>query len=52
MNALHECRVTSLEPRKIYSGLAEEKWEESYYNHKVSLNHKLYLHEAALSSYI
>ena len=29
-----EWRVTSPEPRKVYFGLAEEKWRKRYYNHK------------------
>ena len=45
MNAVHYCCVTSPEPQKIYFGLAEGKWKKRYYNHKISLNHKQYLHE-------
>ena len=52
MDAVHDCRVISPEPQKIYSGLAEGKWKQRYYNHKTSFNHKRYLHETTLSSYV
>ena len=52
MGAVYDCCVPSPEPRKIYVGLAEGKWKQRYYNHKTSFNHKRYLHETALSSYM
>ena len=52
MDTVYDCRVTSPEPGKIYFGLAEGKWKKRYYNHKKSFNHKRYLHETTLSSYV
>ena len=52
IDAVHDCRVTSPEPRKIYIGLAEGKWKHKYYNHKKSFSHKQYSHETTLSSYM
>ena len=53
MGTAFDCRVTSPEAqKKIPIGLAEDKWNERYYNHKKSFNHKRYSHETALSSYL
>ena len=52
INAGYDCRVTSLEPKKIYFGLAEGKWKQRHYNHKNSFNDKRYSHEATLSGYV
>ena len=46
MNAVLDCPVTLLEPRKIYF---EGELKKRYYNHKKSLNHKQYSHETTLS---
>ena len=51
MGAVYDCRVTSPVPRKIYFGLAEEKWKQRYYNHKKSFNHKRHSYETTLSCY-
>ena len=52
MNADHDCRITSSEPREIHFALAEGKWKKRYYNHEKSFNHKRYWHETTLSSYV
>ena len=52
MDSIYDCRVTSPEPRKIYFGLAEGKWNKTYYNHKKSFNRKRYSYEATLSGYV
>ena len=52
MDAVYDCCVISLEPRKKYFGLAEGKWNKRYYNHKESFNLKRYSHETTLLSYV
>ena len=51
-DAIYDCRVTSPEPQKIYFGLAERKWKQTFYSHKKSFIHKRYSHETTLSSYV
>ena len=50
MDVVNDCYVTSLEPFKIYFGLAEGKWMKRYFHYKTSFNHKRYSHETTLSS--
>ena len=52
MDAVYDCRVTSSKPQKMYFGLAEGKWKQRYYNHKMSFNGKRYSNETVLSSYV
>ena len=52
MDAVLDCRVTSPEPRKMYFGLAERKWNKRYYNYTKLFSHNRYLHETALSIYV
>ena len=52
MDAVYDCRLISPEPRKIYLGLAEGKWKQTYYSHKKSYNHKRHSHETTLSSHV
>ena len=52
MDAVYDCRLTSLEPRKICFRLAEGKWKKRYYNHKKSFNHQRYSHETTFSCYV
>ena len=52
MNADHDCRITSAEPREMYFALAEGKWKKWYFNHEKSFNNKRYSHETTLSSYV
>ena len=53
MDAVYDCRVTSLEPQKIYFELAGKKMEAKVSkakNHEKSFNHKRYSHEMTFSS--
>ena len=52
MDAVCGCRATSSEPQKIYFGLADGKWKQRYYNHKIPFSHKQYSRETRLSSYL